>query len=163
MLGREPSGIHDGVWTPWSTCGPTCLHAGPVRTTSTTVLGDHEEYHGDTQRDVLRNNFHDDVTWDHLIDPPLSLEPQLLTVHHLDGDKANLAWWNLTALCQVCHLEIQAKVVMERVYPFEHSDWFKLTWLATTRRCISARTSTVHRSTRGSTSCLRLSVCCKPC
>ena len=28
----------------------------------------------------------------------------MLTVHHLDMDKANCAWWNLTALCQRCHL-----------------------------------------------------------
>ena len=42
-------------------------------------------------------------------------EPQkqrVLTVHHLDGDKANIRWWNLVALCQVCHLIIQAKVVL---------------------------------------------------
>lgn len=48
-----------------------------------------------------------------------------LTVHHLDGDKANCRWWNLTALCQRCHLHIQAKVVMERVWMFEHSGWFE--------------------------------------
>jgi hypothetical protein len=52
-------------------------------------------------------------------------EWRILTVHHLDGDKANLAWWNLAALCQRCHLEIQAKVVLERVYPHEHSTWFQ--------------------------------------
>jgi len=31
-----------------------------------------------------------------------------LTVHHLDGDKANCAYSNLVALCQRCHLRIQA-------------------------------------------------------
>ena len=50
---------------------------------------------------------------------------RILTTHHLDGDKHNLAWWNLVPLCQVCHLIIQAKVVMEREYMFEHSEWFK--------------------------------------
>lgn len=50
---------------------------------------------------------------------------RILTVHHLDGDKANCAWWNLTALCQVCHLQIQAKVNLGQVWPFEHSEWFK--------------------------------------
>lgn len=50
---------------------------------------------------------------------------RILTVHHLDGDKSNCAWWNLTALCQVCHLHIQGKVQMDRTYVFEHSDWFK--------------------------------------
>lgn len=33
-----------------------------------------------------------------------------LTVHHLDGDKHNLNDWNLAALCQKCHLQIQNKV-----------------------------------------------------
>jgi hypothetical protein len=32
-----------------------------------------------------------------------------LTVHHLDGDKSNCAFENLVALCQVCHLHIQAR------------------------------------------------------
>lgn len=48
-----------------------------------------------------------------------------LTVHHLDGNKANCEWWNLAALCQKCHLHIQAKVIMERRWFFEHSPWFK--------------------------------------
>jgi hypothetical protein len=34
-----------------------------------------------------------------------------LTVHHLDGDKGNCAHTNLVALCQVCHLHIQAHFV----------------------------------------------------
>jgi 5-methylcytosine-specific restriction endonuclease McrA len=49
----------------------------------------------------------------------------MLTVHHLDLNKGNVAWWNLAALCQRCHLRIQAKVEMERPYMFEHSEWFK--------------------------------------
>ncbi|GAH88897.1 unnamed protein product, partial [marine sediment metagenome] len=28
----------------------------------------------------------------------------MLTVHHLDGNKANCEDWNLAALCQRCHL-----------------------------------------------------------
>lgn len=48
-----------------------------------------------------------------------------LTVHHLDGDKSNCRWWNLLALCQKCHLEIQARVVPERPFLWEHSEWFK--------------------------------------
>lgn len=47
-----------------------------------------------------------------------------LTVHHLDGNKSNCAWWNLAALCQRCHLTIQGKVIMNRVWIFEHSTWF---------------------------------------
>lgn len=49
-----------------------------------------------------------------------------LTVHHLDMDKGNCAWWNLLALCQRCHLSIQARVYVDRPYVmFEHSEWFK--------------------------------------
>ena len=48
-----------------------------------------------------------------------------LTVHHLDLDPGNNRWWNLAALCQACHLRIQGKVVIERIWMFEHSEWFK--------------------------------------
>ena len=48
-----------------------------------------------------------------------------LTVHHLDLDPSNCRWWNIPALCQRCHLEIQARVVMERPWLLEHSPWFK--------------------------------------
>jgi hypothetical protein len=48
-----------------------------------------------------------------------------LTVHHLDNDKSNLRHWNLVPLCQRCHLHIQSKVRMERVWMFEHSEWFR--------------------------------------
>lgn len=48
-----------------------------------------------------------------------------LTVHHLDINPANCAWWNVVALCQRCHLHIQGKVIMEQPYLFEHSEWFK--------------------------------------
>jgi len=50
---------------------------------------------------------------------------RILTVHHLNGVKHDCRWWNLVALCQRCHLSVQSRVTMERVYPFEHSDWFK--------------------------------------
>ena len=33
--------------------------------------------------------------------------PNRLTVHHLDGNKWNLMPWNLAALCQRCHREVQ--------------------------------------------------------
>lgn len=49
-----------------------------------------------------------------------------LTTHHLDMDPGNSAWWNLLALCQKCHLSIQAKVDLDRPWVMaEHSDWFK--------------------------------------
>ena len=48
---------------------------------------------------------------------------RILTVHHLDGDKGNVERWNLVALCQVCHLEIQAKVEFYRPWMLPHSPW----------------------------------------
>lgn len=50
---------------------------------------------------------------------------RILTVHHLDGNKANCRWWNLAALCQRCHLTIQGRVKLDREFIGEHSDWFK--------------------------------------
>jgi len=50
---------------------------------------------------------------------------RILTVHHLTGEKADCRWWNLAALCQRCHLQIQGRVRMEQIYPHEHSEWFK--------------------------------------
>jgi len=47
-----------------------------------------------------------------------------LTVHHLDNNKSNCAWWNLAALCQRCHLHIQSKVDMKRLWFLDHSSWF---------------------------------------
>lgn len=54
-----------------------------------------------------------------------SVPGRILTTHHFDGDKANDAWWNLMALCQVCHLQIQGKVDPEIPYFLEHSAWAK--------------------------------------
>lgn len=54
-----------------------------------------------------------------------SQRQRVLTVHHLDGFKQHLSWWNLAALCQVCHLQIQGKVNMFQQYSLEHSSWFK--------------------------------------
>jgi len=48
-----------------------------------------------------------------------------LTIHHLDNDKSNCSEWNLAALCQRCHLQIQGKVNMFQEYALDHSEWFK--------------------------------------
>lgn len=58
----------------------------------------------------------------HSHDPPAGYT---LTVHHADLNPSNNRWWNLLCLCQRCHLQIQAKVVMERVWMFDHTPWFK--------------------------------------
>jgi hypothetical protein len=102
----------------WSRCALNCDHGGPIR------VG------------------HDDIGWSDFDDWKAAREFQVtlamtkglgliearwrvLTVHHLTGNKADLRWWNLAALCQRCHLEIQGRVRMEQVYPHEHSEWFK--------------------------------------
>lgn len=51
---------------------------------------------------------------------------RVLTVAHLDDDKSNNAWWNLAALCQVCHLSTQSRIEMHRPWVLtEHSAWFR--------------------------------------
>lgn len=54
-----------------------------------------------------------------------SIPGRILTTHHFDGNKANDEWWNLLALCQVCHLQIQGKVDPEVPFFLEHSEWLK--------------------------------------
>lgn len=52
----------------------------------------------------------------------------VLTVHHLDGNKANCDDWNLASLCQRCHLAIQGRVKMDQLFFLELipvSGWFK--------------------------------------
>lgn len=49
--------------------------------------------------------------------------PWVLTVHHLIPVKWNLQHWNLAALCQRCHLQIQHRVQFLQPWPFEHTPW----------------------------------------
>lgn len=77
--------------------------------------------------DEIANAVKDAAGWccvrcDHPHEPEIGYT---LTVHHLDMDPANCAWWNLPALCQRCHLHIQAKVIMQRPWMFAHSAWFQ--------------------------------------
>lgn len=48
-----------------------------------------------------------------------------LTVHHLDMEPSNCREWNLAALCQRCHLQIQGRVDFHQFYMFEHTAWMK--------------------------------------
>ena len=48
----------------------------------------------------------------------------MLTVHHLDMNKGNCAYENLVALCQRCHLRIQA-----RYHPNQMWLWLRPTWV----------------------------------
>ena len=58
----------------------------------------------------------------HPHDPPSGYT---LTVHHLDMNPPNLAWWNLAALCQRCHLSVQNRVDFEQAYMLEHTGWMR--------------------------------------
>lgn len=86
----------------WSPCDERCDHDGPTRIES-------DDYPGSASS--VR-------TW-------TEARWRILTVHHLDGDKANCRWWNLAPLCQRCHLTIQGRVKMDSPYHWQHSDWFK--------------------------------------
>lgn len=49
----------------------------------------------------------------------------MLTVHHIDLNCSNCAWYNIPALCQKCHLVIQHKVIIDRPWMFDHTLWFR--------------------------------------
>lgn len=88
-----------------SPCDSRCVHGGPF------LVGDR--------------------IYDHREDLPaagageLRAVQRILTVHHLNMRKHDCRWWNLVSLCQRCHLRVQTTVVMERVYPWSHSGWFR--------------------------------------
>ena len=48
-----------------------------------------------------------------------------LGVHHFNGVKPDCRWWNLLALCQRCHLSVQARVNPEQAFFADHSEWIK--------------------------------------
>lgn len=111
----------------WSPCRATCSHYGPGRHAPTEV--DHRPVpegmppHIDEDGWVYFDN--GDVSW--LVERGIEVYSRyrILTVHHLNGVKHDLRWWNLAALCQRCHLTIQGRVRLEQTYPWEHSEWFK--------------------------------------
>lgn len=96
----------------WSPCDERCIHEGPIRYRFTGQHWNEEVRFAAGWRESL-NGAAIEARW------------RILTVHHLNGVKHDCRWWNLAALCQRCHLTIQGRVLMERVYPFEHSEWFK--------------------------------------
>lgn len=97
----------------WSPCDPGCRHGGPARYINDDGTPGPESMPDAEALEML------------VCTRPVEARWRILTVHHLDGNKANCRWWNLAALCQRCHLQIQGKVKMERVWPWEHSEWFQ--------------------------------------
>lgn len=97
----------------WSACDAGCghRHRGPLRVREDG--GEWIEADDSTPMLWMHDGHEVEARW------------RILTVHHLDGDKANCRWWNLAPLCQRCHLTIQGRVVMARVWPWEHTEWFR--------------------------------------
>ena len=110
----------------WSKCDPSCRHGGNWRQVNADgwvayevnpvvreviVHGTAGEYARELERSGAGAR--------------IEARYRILTVHHLDSDKGNCRWWNLVSLCQQCHLRMQRKVVMDRPYLYEHSEWFQ--------------------------------------
>jgi 5-methylcytosine-specific restriction endonuclease McrA len=52
----------------------------------------------------------------------------VLMAHHLDGNPQNCEDWNLAALCESCHLNIQGRIKMDQLFflnVMPISNWFK--------------------------------------
>ena len=50
----------------------------------------------------------------------------VLTCHHLDYNRSNCKDWNLAALCQKCHLIIQARFWISQMWMFDNTEpWMK--------------------------------------
>jgi len=67
----------------------------------------------------------------------------MLTVHHIDGDKANVEPYNLIALCQRCHLRAQGKLIRFRrgqlILPGMESEVIPLWEVLNARKTLEAR------------------------
>lgn len=105
----------------WSPCDERCTHGEPYRYAWN---GGWEGVNADTRLDAA-HALPAGVVVRQIAPRRVEAQWRILTVHHLDGDKGNCRWWNLAALCQRCHLQIQGRVQMARVWPWEHSPWFR--------------------------------------
>lgn len=100
----------------WSRCDEQCSHGMPARCEAHPFLAlGGRTTTGELIREARTQG----------VERVIEAQWRILTVHHLDGDKANCRWWNLVSLCQRCHLQVQGKVKMERRWLHEHSEWFK--------------------------------------
>lgn len=97
----------------WSRCDELCRHGGPARFFRVSGWPSAPEMPDSDALQML------------VLTRPVEARWRILTVHHLDGDKANCRPFNLCCLCQRCHLSVQSRVRMSQVYPHEHSEWFK--------------------------------------
>lgn len=105
----------------WSPCDKNCNHDGPLQWMNETTGLTEPIPNARNIREVFRVPVGE--AW--IADMWPHAQWRILTVHHLDGDKSNCRWWNLLALCQRCHLQIQGRLNPETPYFLEHSEWFK--------------------------------------
>ena len=103
----------------WTACDEECRHFGPVRISGPQTVETTVDLPGPWKEDAGQ------LAAAYAGSEIVEARWRILTVHHLNGIKHDLRWWNLVALCQRCHLSVQGRVVMERIYPWEHSEWFK--------------------------------------
>ncbi len=99
-----------GEWTP---CDPRCTHKGPIAAFDLGAI-EPRRLAPQVAGCLAAAGVNVFAEW------------RILTVHHMDGDKANCEWWNLLALCQRCHLTIQGKLIPNTPYFLEHSEWAKV-------------------------------------
>lgn len=97
----------------WSPCDEQCTHKEPRRVRSTAFSLGIVPVLEKTAGELVRDRYRVEAQW------------RVLTVHHLNTVKYDCRWFNLVALCQRDHLEIQSRVVMDRPWPWDHSAWFK--------------------------------------
>jgi hypothetical protein len=109
----EETGGRPRASTNWSPCDEQCEHEGPLRFIDAPGYDSPDQFAGTAGQAAALMRGRVQAAW------------RILTVHHLNGRKHDLRWWNLIAACQRCHLWLQGTVVMERVYPWEHDHYFK--------------------------------------
>lgn len=114
----------------WSPCDEHCDHGSPVGLIEPEVLRQTREVNGPVIPLAIGQHIHVSSAFatarSRSKSKPYMVIAQwrILTVHHL-GEKHDCRWFMLVSLCQRCHLAVQAKVQMNRIWPWEHSNWFK--------------------------------------
>ncbi len=103
-----------GEWTP---CDERCTHGGPLAFLGAGEVSEivNDDMPAKNAVAIARGRFGVQAV----------AQWRILTVHHLSGDKSDCHWSNLLALCQRCHLTIQARVDPRTPYFLEHSPWFQ--------------------------------------
>jgi len=85
------------------------------------------DYPGNWDSIALAVKIRADWRCEHCLHPHDVGSGHVLTVHHLDGDPGNCVPENLVALCQRCHLHIQARYhPLQMTMPFYRPWWMVL-------------------------------------